>query len=219
MSSQDKPWRNYSAEEIQAQHKQRLNFMPWLYCRLKAKQMAWAGPWQQELQQKLSALETITFGQHCFVGEPARLFAEPGRDITIGDRTHIAAEAFIHGPARIGADVGINHGCSLDGGRGGIEIGDGCRLAAGVKIYAFNHGMAANAMVHEQPVTSLGVKLGKDVWLGTNVCIRDGVNIGNHAVVGMGSVVTADVPEYAIVAGNPAKVIGDRRHKPDYHPG
>lgn len=49
--------------------------------------------------------------------------------------------------------------------------------------------------------------IGNDVWIGQNVIIKQGVRIGNGAVVGMGSVVTKDVLPYAIVAGNPAKVI------------
>jgi tetrahydrodipicolinate N-succinyltransferase len=50
-------------------------------------------------------------------------------------------------------------------------------------------------------------QIGNDVWLGNNVMIRAGVTIGTGAVVGMGSIVTKDVPPYAIVAGNPAKII------------
>lgn len=46
-----------------------------------------------------------------------------------------------------------------------------------------------------------------DVWIGTNVTVLNGVKIGNGAIVGAGSVVTKDVPEYAVVAGNPAKII------------
>lgn len=49
--------------------------------------------------------------------------------------------------------------------------------------------------------------IGDDVWIGTNAMILDGVTIGNHAVVAAGSVVTKDVPDFAIVAGVPAKVI------------
>jgi chloramphenicol O-acetyltransferase type B len=49
--------------------------------------------------------------------------------------------------------------------------------------------------------------IGRDVWIGRNVLIKQGVTIGNGAVVGMGSVVTKDVAPYAIVAGNPAKLI------------
>lgn len=49
--------------------------------------------------------------------------------------------------------------------------------------------------------------IGNDVWIGANAIIIQGVNIGNGAVIGAGSVVTKDVPSYAIVAGNPAKII------------
>lgn len=50
-------------------------------------------------------------------------------------------------------------------------------------------------------------KIGNDVWIGSNVLIKGGVTIGDGAVVGMGSIVTKDVPPYAVVAGNPAKII------------
>jgi acetyltransferase-like isoleucine patch superfamily enzyme len=52
--------------------------------------------------------------------------------------------------------------------------------------------------------------IGNDVWIGANALIRQGVHIGTGAVVGMGSVVTKDIPDYAIVVGNPAKVIRKR---------
>ncbi len=54
------------------------------------------------------------------------------------------------------------------------------------------------------------VVIGEDVWLGANSTILAGVNIGRGAIVGAGSVVRCDVPPYAIVAGNPAKVVGFR---------
>lgn len=50
-------------------------------------------------------------------------------------------------------------------------------------------------------------EIGNDVWIGTNVLIKGGIKIGDGAVVGMGAIVTKDVPPYAVVAGNPAKII------------
>jgi len=53
-------------------------------------------------------------------------------------------------------------------------------------------------------------KIGNDVWIGHNVCIQESVTIGNGAIIAMGAVVIKDVPDYAIVAGVPAKIIGWR---------
>ncbi len=196
--------------DYRQQHKKRLSYMPWLYYSLKPKHLAWAQAWQRQLQAELMSLETIRFGQCCFVAPEANLFAEPGRDIVVGDGSAIGADVFIHGPVKIGANVGINHGCSFDGGRQGIVIGDNCRIASQVAIYAFDHGMAAERLIREQPSRSQGVVIGQDVWIGTRACIRDGVTVGDGAVIGMGAVVTRDVPAGMVVGGNPAQVLKPR---------
>ena len=56
----------------------------------------------------------------------------------------------------------------------------------------------------------LGVSIGNDVWIGTRALILRGVDVGTGAVVAGGSVVSRSVPDYAIVAGNPARVVGHR---------
>lgn len=61
--------------------------------------------------------------------------------------------------------------------------------------------------IYQQPVRSQGIEIGKDVWLGAHVGVKDGIKIGNHAVVGMNSIVTKDVESAHVVAGNPAKFI------------
>lgn len=197
-------------DQYREQHKQRLSYMPWLYHSLKPAQREWAEAWQSEWQQHLMAMETIRFGDGCFVAPEAKLFAEPGRDIIVGNGSQIAADCFLHGPIRIGEHVSINHGVTLDGGRAGIEIGDHTRLAARCTLYAFNHGMAVGQLIREQPVSSKGIRIGRDVWIGANVGIVDGVTIGDGAVIGMGSVVTRDVPAGMVVAGNPARVLRPR---------
>ena len=205
-------------DDYREQHKQRLAYMPWLYARLKPKHRAWAEPWQQALQQRWMALETVTFGTDCFVAPQAVLLAEPGRDIIVGDGSQIAADCVIHGPVRLGRNVSLNHHVTLEGGAAGVHIGDGSRIAAYCTFYAFNHGVHADRPVREQPVTSKGIHIGKDVWVGARVGIVDGVTLGDHAVVGMGAVVTKDVPPWTIVAGNPARPIGRRPGAPPEHP-
>lgn len=193
------------------QHKLRLSWMPWLYFTLKPKHRAWAEAWQREVQQRLREQETVEIGEGCFVAPEARIFGEPGRPVVIGEGCAIAADAFLHGPITLGRRVSVNARASLDGGAKGIIIGEGSRIATGAALYAFDHGLAPDRFVMDQPVTSQGIVLGKDVWIGAQACVTDGVRIGDHAVVGMGAVVTSDVPEWAIVGGVPARVIGDRR--------
>lgn len=189
------------------QHKQRLSYMPWLYHSLKPAQRAWAELWQRDIQQHLMAMETVTFGDNCFVAPQARLFAEPGRRIDVGSGSQIAADSVLHGPIRLGEHVSINQGVIMEGGRAGIDVGDHTRIAARCTLYAFNHGVATDRLIREQPVTSRGIRIGRDVWIGANVGIVDGVTIGDGAVVGMGSVVTRDVAPAMVVAGNPARPI------------
>ncbi|MCF1429470.1 MAG: acyltransferase [Shewanella sp.] len=201
--------------DYRAQHKKRLSWMPWLYFSLKEKHQAWAHPWQQEVQAHFCAVETIRFGDNCFVAPETELFAEPGRDIITGNQCMIAAGCFLHGPITLGNEVAINHGCSFDGGAQGIVIGDQTRIANNVTIYAFNHGMAPNQAIYRQKSHSRGVRIGKDVWIGAQAGIVDGVTIGDHAVIGMGCIVSQNVPNWAIVVGNPMRIIGDRRKKPE----
>jgi acetyltransferase-like isoleucine patch superfamily enzyme len=200
-------------EALRDQHKRRLAWMPWLYFALKPRHRSWAEAWQGEVQARLLAQETVQLGAGCFIAPEAAIFGEPGRAVVIGDRCAIAAQAFLHGPITLGNEVSINAGARLDGGRKGLVVGDGTRIASGAALYAFDHGLRPDRAIKDQPVRSQGVRIGRDVWIGANACITDGVTIGDHAVVAMGAVVTRDVPEWAIVAGVPAVVVGNRRDK------
>lgn len=196
------------------QHKLRLAWMPWLYFVLKEKHRAWAEPWQAEVQRHLRAVETVEIGAGCFIAPTARIFGEPGRPVVIGDGCSIAADAFIHGPVTLGEGVSVNARASLDGGAKGITLGRGTRVASGAVLYAFDHGMDPEREIRVQPVTSRGIQVGEDVWIGANAGVTDGVRIGDHAVVAMGAVVTRDVPDWALVGGVPARILGDRRERP-----
>lgn len=99
-----------------------------------------------------------------------------------------------------------------------IEIGNFCSIARDVTIQEYNHPLDRistyylNKHVfkksHKEEIHSKGgIKIGSDVWIGTKAIILSGVHIGNGAVIAGGSIVTKDVPDYAIVAGNPARII------------
>lgn len=101
-----------------------------------------------------------------------------------------------------GKDVFINHSAILSAS-GGIEFEDGCMAAPGLRIATINHDMNERHTIY----TYGKVTVKQNAWIGMNVTICPGVTIGKYAVVGEGAVVTKDVPDYAVVAGVPAKVI------------
>src|SRR4051794_19545809 len=103
-------------ERYRDQHKKRLAWMPWLYFTLKPQHREWADAWQREVQDFLRDQETIEIGEGCFIAPDAAIFGEPGRSVRIGDRCSIAAQAFLHGPITLGAEVSINARANLDGG-------------------------------------------------------------------------------------------------------
>ncbi len=201
------------AEALRAQHRLRMEHMPWLYFKAPPAVRAWAEPWQREVRERLAALEAVEIDEGAFVAESARIFAEPHRTVRVARGASIAADAFVHGPVELGEGASLNARVVVDGGRAGVRIGAYARIASGVAMYAFDHGMSPDARIVDQPVRSRGIDVGSDVWIGANAGITDGVRIGDHAVVAMGAVVTRDVPAWAIVAGVPANVIGDRRQK------
>ncbi|HEX2661175.1 MAG TPA: acyltransferase [Polyangia bacterium] len=204
-------------QRLRARHQRRLSYMPWLYHAQRARgapHLDWILAWQHDVQSELCRHEAVTIGADTFVAPDAQIFAEPNRPVIIGARCSVAATAYLHGPLTLGDDVSINPGAHLEGGRGGIVLGAKVRIAAGAKLYAFEHGLAPDAAIVDQPTTSLGIRLGDDVWVGANAGITDGVTIGDHAVVGMGAVVVRDVPAWAVVGGVPARILGDRRTWP-----
>ena len=94
---------------------------------------------------------------------------------------------------------------------GNVSIGDHTAIAPNCAFYAYNHGINAGELIKRQPLESRGdIVIGDGVWIGFGVVVLDGVTIGDGAVVGAGAVVTHDVPENAIVVGNPARVVSHR---------
>jgi acetyltransferase-like isoleucine patch superfamily enzyme len=104
---------------------------------------------------------------------------------------------------KIGKNVFINACCRFQD-QGGIEIGDGSLIGHNTTIATLNHDFSP---AKRQNLTPNPVKIGKNVWIGSDCTILPGVEIGDGAIIGAGSVVTKSVPKNTIAVGNPARVI------------
>ena len=142
----------------------------------------------------------ISVGEGCYIGKLVQLTAtdsfgdqrfnpsiEIGDNCSIGDFSHVTA---------------INE----------IRLGNNVRMGKNILITDNSHGTSDLAMLdmapNHRPLVSKGPVIIEDnVWIGAKSCIMPGVHIGRGAIIGAGSVVTKDIPQAALVAGAPAKVI------------
>jgi acetyltransferase-like isoleucine patch superfamily enzyme len=163
------------------------------------------------------AVARLHRGRGMVLGESTRVsprtfIREPHR-ISIGDRTVIGHHVELvpqDGHVTIGADCTVQALCVIYGA-GGVDIGDGCRIAHGTKIIAFNHNFGDPAIpIRTQGTTREPIVIEDDVWLGVNAVVLAGVRIGRGSVIGAGAVVTRDIPAYSIAVGNPARVVRSR---------
>lgn len=90
-----------------------------------------------------------------------------------------------------------------------VIIGDDVLMASHVMISSENHSMDPESDIPymNQPLVSKPVYIDDGCWIGEKVCILPGVHVGKKCIVGAGSVITKDIPDYSIAVGNPAKVI------------
>lgn len=105
----------------------------------------------------------------------------------------------------VGKNFYANYNCTiLDVAK--VIIGDNCMLAPNVAIYTAGHPVhpLTRNTLYEYGIE---ITIGDNVWIGGNTVICPGVHIGSNTVIGAGSVVTKDIPDYSIAAGNPCRVI------------
>jgi acetyltransferase-like isoleucine patch superfamily enzyme len=117
-----------------------------------------------------------------------RLFTFPSATLVIGDRTF------------------INSGAQIFSFKA-VHIGDDCLIGDNCAIFDTNfHGVHEGETALVRPIV-----IGRNVWLGRNVTVLPGVSIGDHSVVGTGSVVTESIPARQVWQGNPARYVKDVR--------
>ena len=121
----------------------------------------------------------------------------------------------------IEAGVG-SYGLESESIKGPMTVGNYCSFGPGVMRFEVNHiidGVSTHpcwfnpvyGWVDNDPRCKEVLSVGNDVWIGQRVIILPGVRIGDGVIIGAGAVVTKDVPDYAVVAGNPARIIKYRK--------
>jgi acetyltransferase-like isoleucine patch superfamily enzyme len=135
-----------------------------------------------------------------------RLFL--GRGTTVSSFTKIKAT---DGDLSTGEKCGFGPGCFVAAGAGGIHMGDHVIFGPNVSVIAANYVYGQlDVPLEEQGVTSQGISIGNNVWVGASSVILDGSQIGDNSIVVANSLVNRRFPPNSIIQGNPAKVILSR---------
>jgi acetyltransferase-like isoleucine patch superfamily enzyme len=142
--------------------------------------------------------EHISIGSNVYIGHYAILRGYAGNEMTIGDDTWIGQFCYINSA-------------------GGVRIGSCVGIGPGVKIMSSKHGEEGR----DVPILLCDLEFARvvvedDCDIGMGAIILPGVTVGKGSQVGAGSVVTKNVPPYAVVAGVPARKIKERPHSPNY---
>ena len=129
--------------------------------------------------------ELINCGENAFINPP--FYCDYGKNITVGKNFF------------------ANYNCTIID-VAPVTIGDYCQMAPNVAIYTAGHPIhpATRNSTYEY---GKAITIGDNVWIGGNTVICPGVHVGDNAVIGAGSVVTKDIPDWCVAAGNPCRVL------------
>lgn len=150
----------------------------------------------------------IKLGNNIYIGSAVKIY----RKNTIHDNVYIgdSVELRCNGENRI--EIGEN--CTINRGSiilGNVRIESNCLIAPLCVISGSNHDFSElDKNINKQGITSKGVIIEKNVWLGANVTVLDGVTIEENSIIGAGSVVTKNIPKNSVAVGNPCIVIKTR---------
>ena len=157
--------------------------------------------------------KNLKLGKNVFIGDRVVIYQHVrGGPVELGDRVmlfnEIIVETLEDGGLFVGADTAIQPRCHFTTALAPIRIGKGVQIAPQCAFYSYDHGITPGKLIRDQPLQSKGpIIIEDDAWLGFGVIVLAGVRIGKGTVIGAGSVVTHDVPEGAVAAGSPARVV------------
>jgi acetyltransferase-like isoleucine patch superfamily enzyme len=172
----------------------------------------------------------VVFGSNVVLRHPHKIFI--GNNVVIDDNVVLDAKGYGNRGIVIGDEVFIGRNSILNCKNGNILVGNGslvgfnCVLQAGREIRVGDNVMIAaysylvggrhsfeqtDTPIRLQEVTSRGIEIGDNCWLGARVTVMDGTRVGRDCVIGAGAVVTRDIGEWQIALGVPAREVKDRR--------
>ncbi|UHS58283.1 acyltransferase [Agrobacterium vaccinii] len=190
---------------MNSQRSDRLNIVTW-----ERKQEDIDSPDHQARLDSLKHCANAQFGPGVYIADKAEVYTDR---LIMGAQSWIAGHAIVRGDIELGKNVSINPYACISGK---VRIGNGVRIASHVSIVGFNHGFDdTETPIYHQPLTSLGIEINDDVWIGANAVVLDGVKVGRGAIIAAGAVVAKDIPAMAIAGGVPARVLryrGEQTH-------
>ena len=160
--------------------------------------------------------QNIIFGKSVTIERQTIIDGFSSEKIILGDCVKIGAFSNLNSTSHfskygIGLKMGNNSAIgdyAHFGAAGGIEIGNDVIMGSYISFHSENHNFSDNSkLIREQGVTSLGIKLGNNIWVGAKVTFLDGCVVGNNTVVAAGAIVNGVFRDNVVIGGVPAKII------------
>ncbi len=165
---------------------------------------------------KIYNSSNIVFGTNVTIDKNCVIDGFSSEKIVLGDCVTIGAFSSLSATSHMskygkGLKIGNNSSTGAFtqfGAAGGIEIGSDVIMGSFISFHSENHNFNdTSKLIRVQGVTSKGIKLGNNIWIGAKVTFLDGCIVGNNSVVAAGAVVNGIYPDNSIIGGVPAKIL------------
>lgn len=165
---------------------------------------------------KIQNSQNIVFGKSVTIDKHCVIDGYSSEKIILGDCVKIGSFSTLSSTSHMskygkGLKIGNNSAVGQFtefGAAGGIEIGNDVIMGSYISFHSENHNFTdISKLIREQGVTSKGIKLGNNIWVGAKVTFLDGCVVGNNSVVAAGAVVNGIFPDNVVIGGIPAKIL------------
>lgn len=165
---------------------------------------------------KIYNTKNIVFGHSVTIGKYCEIDGFSSERIILGNCVKIGSFSTLTSTSHLskygkGLKMGNNSAIgdyTHFGAAGGIEIGNDVIMGSYISFHSENHNFNdSSKLIREQGVTSKGIHLGNNIWVGAKVTFLDGCEIGDNSVVAAGAVVSGVFPENVVIGGVPAKIL------------